>query len=409
MRKSIDLKQIGIFLLIFPFLKPHSLEYLFPHLETLFDMGRLLCVVLIVLLWVSNEYRMSLPAAVFLCLEIWIAAVTLLRNPERLVASVINGAALSALVLAVDYFSQNEPKLLLRALLMNFEWLIWVNFITVLLFRPQGMYSADEIHAYYFLGLPNSFMIFVMPACMAALLNLYNGMNRLRSLGLIAAGVLSIFITWSATAVVGILAMAAVFLLCYRKERPRLLAGFWAFSLAVDLAITVFQVTDNVAFLRDAIRKYLHKSPTFSGRAYIWEKAVEIIRAEPWLGHGFEKKIALTASADDLYSHAHNAYLQYWYIAGVLGIGLFLLLNILVIRRIRQAPPGAYKCAVIAPMAGLFIIFLTESCNYPALLMLYPLAANLAVLCPRAPEEETEPPSRSALYAPPDRGEHTET
>ena len=187
MRKSIDLKQIGIFLLIFPFLKPHSLEYLFPHLETLFDMGRLLCVVLIVLLWVSNEYRMSLPA-VFLCLEIWIAAVTLLRNPERLVASVINGAALSALVLAVDYFSQNEPKLLLRALLMNFEWLIWVNFITVLLFRPQGMYSADEIHAYYFLGLPNSFMIFVMPACMAALLNLYNGMNRLRSLGLIAAG-----------------------------------------------------------------------------------------------------------------------------------------------------------------------------------------------------------------------------
>ena len=41
--------------------------------------------------------------------------------------------------------------------------------------------------------------------------------------------------------------------------------------------------------------------------------------------------------------------------------------------------------------------------------MLYPLAANLAVLCPRAPEEETEPPSRSALYAPPDRGEHTET
>ena len=145
MRKSIDLRQIGIFLLIFPFLKPHCLEYMVPRLETLFDMGRLLCVVLIVLLWVSNQYRMSTPAAVFLFLEIWIVVVTLLRNPERLVASVINGAALSALVLAVDYFSQKEPKLLLLALLMNFEWLIWLNFLTVLLFRPEGMYSADEI------------------------------------------------------------------------------------------------------------------------------------------------------------------------------------------------------------------------------------------------------------------------
>lgn len=409
MRKSIDLRQIGIFLLILPFLKPHSLEYLFPHLETLFDMGRLLCVVLIVLLWVSNQYRMSTPAAVFLFLEIWIVVVTLLRNPERLVASVINGAALSALVLAVDYFSQKEPKLLLRALLMNFEWLIWLNFLTVLLFRPEGMYSADEIHAYYFLGLPNSFMIFVMPACMAALMNLKNGMNRLRSIGLIAAGVLSVFITWSATAVVGICAMGAIYLLSCRKERPRLLSAFWLASLAADLAITVFQVTDNVPALRSAIRKYLHKSPTFSGRASIWKKAVEIIRAEPWLGHGFEKKIALTASADDLYSHAHNAYLQYWYIAGVLGIGLFLLLNILVIRRIRQAPPGAYKCAVIAPMAGLFIIFLTESCNYPALLMLYPLAANLAVLCPREPDRETEPPAWAAPHAPPEGEELTET
>ena len=409
MSKSIDLKQIGIFLLIFPFLKPHCLEYLFPHLETLFDMGRLLCVVLIVLLWVSNQYRMSLPAAVFLGLEIWIVVVTLLRNPERLVASVINGAALSSLVLAVDYFSQKEPKLLLRALLMNFEWLIWVNFITVLICFPKGLYSVDEVHDYYFLGLPNSFMIFVMPACMVALLNLRSGMNRLRSLGVIAAGVLSNFVTWSATAMVGICAMGAVFLLCCRRERPRLLAEFWLFTLAADLAITVFRVTESVPFLRDAIQNYLHKTPTFSGRDLIWEKTVEIIRAEPWLGHGFEKKIALTASPDDLYSHAHNAYLQYWYISGVLGIGLFLLLNILVIRRIRQAPPGAYKCAVIAPMAGLFVIFLTESCNYPALLMLYPLAANLAMLCAKEPEAEPEAPSQAAPQAPPGGEELTET
>ena len=37
-------------------------------------------------------------------------------------------------------------------------------------------------------------------------------------------------------------------------------------------------------------------------------------------------------------------------------------------------------------MAGLFVIFLTESCNYPALLMLFPLAANLAILHRAAPE-----------------------
>ena len=60
-------------------------------------------------------------------------------------------------------------------------------------------------------------------------------------------------------------------------------------------------------------------------------------------------------------------------------------------------------------MAGLFIIFLTESCNYPALLMLYPLAANLAVLCPREPDRETEPPAWAAPHAPPEGEELTET
>ena len=394
MKKSVNLKQIGIFLLVFPFLKPHSLEYLFPVLETMFDMGRLVCVFVVLLLWVSNRYRMSTCAKVFVALEAWIVLVTLLRNPDRLVASCINGAALSALVLAIDYYAQRHPRLLLRALLMNFEWLIWVNFLTVLFTRPDGLYSADEIHAYYFLGLPNSFMIFVMPACAVALLNWYAGMNRRRAVGVIAAGVLSIFITWSATAVVGIAVMALLFLLSWRgQKRPRLLLWTWLASLAGDLAITVFQVTENVELLRRIITNYLHKSLTFSGRASIWKKAVEIIRKEPWLGHGFEKKIALTASADDLYSHAHNAYLQYWYIAGVVGIGLFLLLNILVIRKIRTAPPGAYKAAAIAPMAGLFFIFISESCNYPALLMLYPLAAHLASFYELTRKSESRGPS----------------
>ena len=60
-------------------------------------------------------------------------------------------------------------------------------------------------------------------------------------------------------------------------------------------------------------------------------------------------------------------------------------------------------------MAGLFVIFLTESCNYPALLMLYPLAANLAMLCAKEPEAEPEAPSQAAPQAPPGGEELTET
>lgn len=397
MNKSVDYRQIGIFLLVFPFLKPHSLEYLFPALETLFDLGRLVCVAVVLLLWIASRYRISLAAGVFVALEIWIVIVTALRNPDRLIAAAINGAALSALVMVIDSYAERDPRLLLRSLLMNFEWLIYVNLLTVLLTMPKGLYSADEIHAYYFLGLPNSFMIFVMPACAVALLNYYMGMNKKRALCLIAAGVLSILVTWTATGVVGIGVMALLFLLSFRgRPRPQLLAVTWGVSLAVDLAITVFQVTDNVKALQRLIMRVLHKSPTFSGRAAIWKKAVQLISEKPLLGYGFERKIAVTSSADELYSHAHNAYLQYWYIAGIVGIGLFLLLNILVIRRVRQAPPGAYKSAAIAPMAGLYFIFISESCNYPALLMLYPLAAHLA--CFAVPDRGSEPglPARGA-------------
>ena len=396
MKKPILPDSLAIFLLVFPFLKPHSLEYLLPIADNAFDAGRLACALVILWLCIRGPYRMSGFARAFLALQLWIAAVTALRNPARFPASLINGAALGALTLLVDYWAQKNPRQLLRSLLANFEWLLYLNLLSVLLY-PWGMYSADNVHRYYFLGLSNSFMIYVLPACMVALMNLFSGMNRVRSLTVMAAGIAGILIRRPATGLVSVGVLLLVLLFAVSgKDRPRLLPGIWLVSLAVDLGITVFQVTDRVEPLKQFIVQVLHRQPNYTGRNEIWSKAMEIIAREPWIGQGFETKVPV--APDDLFSHAHNAYLQYWYIAGILGLLLFLLLLVLVIRAVCLAPAGRYKYAAIAPLAGLFFAFIPEACNYPALMMLLPLAANTAAFAGlhRARKAKALPPPESA-------------
>ncbi len=66
---------------------------------------------------------------------------------------------------------------------------------------------------------------------------------------------------------------------------------------------------------------FLGKGATFSGRFYVWRKAILSALSAPLFGYGFED-VAVTV--DRLgYSHAHNMLLQALYTGGIVSLGLY--------------------------------------------------------------------------------------
>ena len=385
MRSKLDRQTILIFLLLFPHMKPPSLEYLAPLVETAFDMGRLLSAVLIVLLIVA-ERRKPTPALLFFAaLELWIIAVTAIFNRRYLVGAVINCSSVVIVFAIVEYYARRCPEKLLHALMANLGWIVLVNLVTVLVFYPDGIYMADGEHADYFLGQKNSFITFILPACTVALLYYCSG-RRLRALVILAAGVIAVFLVWSATSAVGLLLMGLVILLSLpgknRILRPTLI---WLVTLLADYLIAVYRILDRPGPLNTLITQVLHKNTTLTGRTAIWDAFYPMFFRRPITGYGFRKYIEV---GEKTFFHAHNTYFQFLLMGGVVALLLFLIFNLAVLRKMERLPRSRVTVILTGALAAVYMMHLSEAENSIMSALVLALANNAEYFaaCLSAPE-----------------------
>lgn len=112
-----------------------------------------------------------------------------------------------------------------------------------------------------------------------------------------------------------------------RSASPGTLAWI-PFATGLGLVLTGLAVSNS-----GAIAELLGKDADASGRTLVWEFALRMIAVRPWLGYGFEAFWAGGSSPGAVFwatthlgvPHAHNGYVQLALNAGVIGLGLFLL------------------------------------------------------------------------------------
>lgn len=373
--------EILIFFLMLPIIKPESLRVIAPVIESLFDVGRVVSALIILTISVGSMRRKSGTKSslwILVLLEIWIVFVTALNNPSRFLASVINGSAIIAVSMLIGYYANNNPIALLKALMANFEWVIYANLITQILV-PEGLYQFRG-NPCYFLGLDNSAIIYILPAVTIAYLYYLCLGKSFRPFLLVSVSIVSIIIGWCATSVVGLITITIVwfFLKIIRKSRDKFkLIHIWIISIVIDLLITVVRIMDTFAPLRNFIVNFLGKSTTLTGRTYVWDQAMLYWARSPVLGNGY---YTILPYGNTYASHAHNAYLQYLLISGVIGLSIFIMYNFAVIRNFDHNCGTSTSGIIIkASFAVLFITFITEACNYPLLFSLYSLAECIPV------------------------------
>lgn len=348
-----------IFFLMFPHLKPACLEYLWPTVDAIFNAGRVVSALFILFLYLLKKKLPSKPVWILTALQMWLLFVTFLQARENIRGASISLASILAVALLIDFFSGNI-KSLLNALLLNLEIVIYANLASVLLYYPEGMYDPHNrgivSSAYYFLGNYNSFIMYVLPAIVIAILYIRIYGKHIRPLTLIIAGCLQIIITWSATSICGLLAFAIILLLCKTSAKKVITyPNIFVSTLAFDLLISVFRVMDRVFLVALIIESFLHKKVTLTGRTLLWDSFYQRFFDSPWIGYGKGTESAIGTGLS-----AHNQWFQFLLEGGVIGLLLFLIFNIAIGKVLMKGDSTSISSLFYAFFSAMYVCFIAD-------------------------------------------------
>lgn len=359
-------------LLFAPFFKPLGLCWAVREVDVICTWWKLLTSLFIAALFLSRR-RVSAVTVLLGAYQVLLLVSTLVYG-SSFQQWMYDAVSIAAFCVLMELCIGTDIKILVKGLFWLLGVLCLINLITVVLF-PQGIFGMEYT---FFWGLDNTHALFILP--LLGLTALYAGYKQWplwAQILLLALFSASICITWAATAVMGMAAFWAAFLL--GRTRKGYLVGnvgvYYALIALLFLVLVVLRMTEKFSFI---IEDILHKDVTLSNRTVVWANALAAIGERPWLGYG---RLFNEAAAPVIgFSHCHNVFLQAAFETGIGGLAVYLAtLGVLVrpLWRTRKSRSG-YLLA-----AALFALLVDYTAEIPA----YPQGgAAIMLLCYYAPE-----------------------
>lgn len=269
--------------------------------------------------------------------------------------------------MAADIFSKEDRKRLLWGRLLTgiylvlmldagFQYMTGRDFIRGL--AGEAASSGYRVSASFkTYGLFAAFLAVTLPSMGALAWNAFKENKprlQIAFLGLLTgAGVLALFLTRSRGAILAFAGSLVILLLLKRCWKVLLL-------LAVLLVTLFFVLPRGMIIHLDAD----NREQSLVERFYLWDRAVNVIRAKPIGGIGINTYAVGHAKYDKTQNwrvrnyYAHNGYLQIGAETGLAGLGLFLLGLWFLIRRallrMRASPGGLGSSQSEAVLTGVF-------------------------------------------------------
>lgn len=351
-------KKWRFFCLIFPHIRPSSVTALSHTLTILYNYASILSFFIVLTLMVLRPKKKNIFNSLLILtvlMEGWLAITTLTHGTENLVSIIFSFISSVSIPLIIYYYSDEYLNELLSALFMNLEWLIHVSLLSILLYYPNGMYISGT-KAQYFLGNENTIIFYVIPALFLSFLHLRKRKRVLRSLALVFSCLANEVIVWCATGLFGIfMAVLVVFLSLKRKKQLSyyvILAGV----LTADIMVSVVRMFDRLEIVSYIIQNWLGKEITLSGRTFIWDIAVMLIRDNLLSGLGRGNHVYLWGRD----FHAHNEYFELLLNGGIPLLILFLLSLFVLGSRFEKRNTFSGVMA-LAMLTCLFTVFIATS------------------------------------------------
>lgn len=332
---KVPIWKIGYFIMLFSIFKPAYLPntvllYAYYAAEAL-SLGYLLVST------IGEEHLNKKLIFVFL-LYYFILGFSTIINEGSLIDLLEEVLTTFLVVLWMNKTVQRDSHTCIGMLMAMFEFLIYVNLITVLIY-PNGLYRSIDaiISARYgwFLGHQTLFAMYAGPA--VAIAALFAQMNvslisRTRSALLIIACITQVIIMGSATNIACLLIIGVGTLAMTVARMKRFPYKLFLIALAVIVIMVV--ILQSTGFLEPFVTNYFHKTMTFTDRTYFWEKSWNIIKNNWLFGIG----VHTDEGFKDLIGaiHAHDQYLQCLLEGGIPLLLVFLVIILQTFKKMRK-------------------------------------------------------------------------
>jgi len=369
-----------IMLAMFALVKPDSLSYIgLGILDTLlivFD------VLLIIILGIKiSKYRISKMTLLIVIMYFCMAISTILHNGDYLMLAKTAGPAIAA-VLLTDYEMQKSPDNYVKAGMKLWIVLGAANLVSIILF-PGGMYTAireDGRSAIgnYLLGFHNGFIAILLPCVGFSMIYAYRksrGKTLVSKESVISLTILIMteLIDRSATGLV----MTAFFLLFVFLGHMRILNKIlnpYIFVIGFYVATYLVVILRIQNYFGAIIVGLLNKDLTLTGRVYLWDYAISVIK-ENWIigvGQSARSVVGLYRS----YNHPHCLVLDLLYKGGIFMFFPFVLLLFKFCRNIKDKLNNPVSKVILMVATCFLIGEIVNSAQYKPYFWIYLVMSN---------------------------------
>lgn len=238
-------------------------------------------------------------------------------------------------ILYIETSIELNYKMVLNTLSNLLILLVFINFITIILFK-DGLY-ANELYSHnWFLKYDNMHSFIYFPAILITYLNTRITKKNNKFIFLLIIVTFCILYCFSANTVVAYSLFLVLYLLNNINKKILFFnsKNFLIIHATLFFSIVVFRIQNAFSWF---IVGVLHKNTTFSDRIFIWDKVLEFIKAKPLLGYGIEDISLFSKKIGSIYyTHAHNTYLDILYKGGIFTLVSFVYLIFIVMKKLYQ-------------------------------------------------------------------------
>lgn len=379
MKKKIS-KFVFLFALLIPFFMPTYFEIV-PSSIWIYRVLQIFTLTIVTIGYIQSRRFPSTIVVLFILYE-FISFFLTYHFGGQISLVFWNSTKVIELIMLIDYFSV-DLIILLNALSLNFEILIYTNLFT-LLFCREGLFSrynpAYGMTKEWFLGSPNNFLFWILPSLFVLWAYKYVSGKSFRTYFFSVAVILTTIINSSATTKIIVLLFFMYFFFSIINDRVAPI--YLIIGSFVIYVLVVF--VQNISFIEPIVVKILGKKMTFSNRIYIWKNAVEAIVRNPF-GYGLmENKNIISVLGNingyiqNTATHAHNNFLQILFQSGICGFIIYITILIKSVFKIFiiDFHNDYVKLCTITIVVYIFAS-ITEPLDYPQIYIVFPIMYNL--------------------------------
>lgn len=370
LKKDINARLLYLFLLI-PFFQVPYLTFTYPIFDKIYMFYLITSVIIISLMvLIKKKYSSIINYVVILMLILFISSI---YNGISLNSCFGLSLKVIGLSLLSDYGTKTDKFNFFSALEFFLTLLLLINFITIIKY-PTGMYMNDTGYIEnWFLGYKNTHILYIIPCLLASFLKSYCLDNKLhsRNYALFILSFISTMLVNNSTGLIGLAIISLVFIMKNITSITKIfnIYNFIIAHIVLFISIIILHAQELFSFL---IVDILHKDLTFTGRVFIWEKAIRFIKIKPLLGYG-----NISFEYNKYIYSTHNMILGILHKIGIIGLIIFCILFFVVAKKLYKERNNKICKMISFTLFAYLVMMLTEYYNFEYFIYILVIASNI--------------------------------